>query len=128
MEIISAAQRQADLADQIVMRTHEVYQYDMNIQNYEAILASLPTDEWPDRLAAFRGMSDHEAAFACDPADVGLLGQYQLRDRARNLIKSEQVERAKAAAMLSVADAQLTGPGRDAALEAAVARRAAAIG
>lgn len=55
-------------------------------------------------------------------------GEYQLRDRISNLIKSERVERAKAAAILEALDAQLVGPRREAALTAAVARREAALG
>lgn len=127
MDIISTARREADLADNIVMRTFEVYGYDQNITNYEAILPSLPEGDWPSHLAHLRGLSDHEAAFACDPADIDVLSQYQFRDRIANLIKSERVERAKAAAILGALDAQLTGSRREAALQAAVARREAAL-
>lgn len=126
MEIISNAKRESDLADQIVNRTYEVYQYDMNIANYEAMLATLPQSEWPKRLEQFKGLSDHDAAFACDPDDIEELSTYQLRDRVSNLLKSERVERAKAAAILAVVDAQLTGARRDAALTEAVSRREAA--
>lgn len=127
MEIISQSKRENDLADQIVSRTHEQYLYDENITNYEAILATLPTDEWPVRLQHLRGLPDHEAAFLCDPEDIDLLAQYQVRDRISNLIKSEKVERAKVTALLAVADSRLTGPNRDAVLQAAIDRRNAAI-
>lgn len=125
MDIINAAQREADLADQIVGRTFEQYQYDINIQNYEALLAGLPEGEWPEDLAGFKGMADHDAAFACPSDRVDELSQYLLRDRVANLIKSERVERAKVAAILGALDAQLVGANRDAALQAAVARREA---
>lgn len=128
MEIIKAGRRESDLADQVVSRTYEVYQYEMNITNYEAILASLPTDEWPESIAHLRGMPSHEAAAQCDPELVATLSQYQLRDQVAALVKSEQVERDKAAAILAAVDAQLVGPGRDAALTAAIARRDAATG
>lgn len=127
IEIISAAKREADLADQIVSRTYEVYQYDLNIQNYEAMLTTLPTDEWPDSIVDLKNMTDHEASFACPSDLVDILAQYQLRDRVQNLVKSEQVERAKAAAILSAVDAQLTGPNRDTALQAAITRREAQL-
>lgn len=128
VEIISNAKREADLADQIVSRTHEAYQYDLNISNYEAMLAALPQGEWPARLEQFRGLPDHDAAFKCDAEDVELLAQYQLRDRVSNLIKSEVVEKAKVTAILAVLDGQLTGGRREAALTAAIARREAALG
>lgn len=123
VEIISAAKREADLADSIVMRTHEVYQYDQNIANYESMLTTLPTDEWPSTIVHLRGMPSHEAAALCDPAYVEDLSRYQLRDQVASLIKSEKVERDKAAAILAAVDAQLTGPNRDTALQAAVDRR-----
>lgn len=126
MEIISTARKQTDLADQIVHRTYEVYQYDLNITNYEAMLANLPTDEWPTNIAHLQGMPAHAAAAQCDPEYVDVLSQYQLRDHVATTIKSERVERAKAAATLEVVDTQLSGPGRDAALQAAIARREAA--
>lgn len=127
VDIINNAKREADIADQIVSRTHEQYQYDLNIQNYETLLATLPQDEWPADLAGLKGMPDHEAAFACPPDRVDELSQYLLRDRIGNLIKSEKVERAKVAAILAVIDAQLVGPGRDAALQAAINRRETAL-
>lgn len=128
MEIISKAQREADLADQVVGRAHEQCGYDTNIANYEAMLEALPQDDWPEAIAQYRGLPEHEGAFAC-PADmVDELARYQLRDRVANLIKSERIERAKVSAILKVIDAQLTGAGREAALQAAVARRAASFG
>lgn len=127
VDIISNEKRQADDADTIVMRTHEVYEYDRNIENYASMLTTLPTDSWPADLAHLQGLAGHEAAAMCAPDRVQVLATYQLRDQIAALHKSEQVERAKAAALLDVANARLTGPGRDAALQAAVDRREAAI-
>lgn len=128
MDIINNAKRESDLADSIVSRTHEVYNYDVNIQNYELMLLSLPQDEWPEHLVAYQGIDGHDAAFACPAEYIEELAQYQMRDQIQNLIKSEKMERAKAAAILSAVDAQLTGPNRAAAIEAAIARRETALG
>ena len=38
--IVTNDKRIQDLADNVVMRTHEVYQYDLNISNYQTILSS----------------------------------------------------------------------------------------
>lgn len=127
VDIISNDKKQADDADAIVMRTHEVYDYDRNIENYASILASYPTDVWPEDIAHLQGLPGHEAAAMCDPDRVQVLATYQLRDQIAALHKSEQVERAKAAALLDVASARLTGPNRDAIIQAAVDRRAAAM-
>lgn len=122
MQIITDTKREADLADAIVARTYEVYGYDINITNYEAIIASLPS-EWPDRLLPLRNIAPHDAVGQCPDEDIELLSELQQYDRASYLVKTEKVERAKAQRVLDALDAQLTGPGRDAAIEAAVARR-----
>lgn len=126
MEIISTEKREADIADAIVSRTYEVYGYDVNITNYEAILAVLPS-EWPEHLENLRTLHPHDAAAQCSPDDIDLLAELQHRDQISTLIQSERLERSKAQRILDAMDAQLTGPGRDAALQAAIDRRDAAL-
>ncbi len=126
MNIISNEKREADLADAIVSRTHEVYGYDVNIANYEAILAVLPS-EWPEDLENLRTLHPHDAATQCPPGDIDLLADLQHRDQISALIQSERLERSKAQRLLDAMDAQLTGPGRDAAIQAAIERREAAL-
>ena len=126
MNIISNEKREADLADAIVSRTHEVYGYDFNITNYATILSVLP-DEWPERLENLRLLHSHDAAAQCPPEDVDLLADLQQRDQVSALIQSERVERAKTQRILDALDANLMGAGRDAALQAAIARREAAV-
>ena len=126
MNIISNEKREADLADAIVSRTHEVYGYDFNITNYATILSVLP-DEWPERLENLRVLHPHDAAAQCPPDDVVLLADLQQRDQVSALIQSERVERAKTQRILDALDANLMGAGRDAALQAAIARREAAV-
>ena len=88
-------------------RQAEVAQYDANIAMYEAILATLPT-EWPARLEQYRGAkNEHEAAAKVDDLDdVVLLSQLLYADRCRASIRSEMLERTKAAAILAVLEAQ----------------------
>jgi len=126
VDIITNAKRESDIADAIVSRTYEVYGYDVNITNYEAILAVLPS-EWPEHLENLRILHPHDAAAQCPPEDIDLLADLQQRNQISALIQSERVERSKAQRILDAMDAQLTGPGRDAALQAAVDRREAAL-
>jgi len=88
-------------------RRAEVAQYDANIAMYQAILATLPT-EWPARLEQYRGAkNEHEAAAKVDELDdVTLLSQLFYADRCRASIRSEMLERTKAAAILAVLEAQ----------------------
>lgn len=88
-------------------RRAEVAQYDTNIEMYKQILAGLPT-EWPSRLEQYRGASnEHEAAAKVDDLDdVVLLSQLLYADRCRAAIRSEMLERTKAAAILAVLETQ----------------------
>jgi hypothetical protein len=88
-------------------RRQEVAQYDANIAMYTAILATLPT-EWPARLEQYRGVkNEHEAAAKVeDLDDVALLSQLLYADRCKASIRSEMLERTKAAAILAVLEAQ----------------------
>lgn len=87
--------------EEITAREAEVAQYDANIRVFEAILADLP-DTWPKRLDAFRGRTDqHQAITECDEADVELLAQLLYAEQCRRAIRSEKMERTKAAAILA---------------------------
>ena len=87
--------------DIIDARQAEVDQYDQNIALYETILAGLP-DNWPARLEGFKGRKDHQQAVTeCDPADVELLAQLLYREQCEASIRTERLERTKAAAILA---------------------------
>jgi hypothetical protein len=126
MEIITNNQRISDLADNIVGRTHEVYNYDTNIQNYEALLAGYPT-EWPEHLEQFKGMNPHDAAAQCEHEHIEELAACQQAERVSYLLKTEKVERAKAAAILDVLLAQMPDDVEEEAITAAIARREATL-
>lgn len=89
------------------MRRLEVAQYDANISMYQSILETLPT-EWPEHLVKYRGVKDeHEAAAQVeDLNDVVLLSQLLYADRCKASIRSEMLERTKAASILAVLEAQ----------------------
>ena len=122
MDIITDAQRIADLADNIVARTYEVYHYDVNIQNYEALLAVYPT-AWPDHLEQFRGMEPHAAAAECPTEYIDELADCQQAERVSYLLKTEKVERAKAATILQVLKDQMPDDLEEEAIQAAITRR-----
>lgn len=84
-------------------RQIEVDQYSANIAMYTAILATLPT-EWPARLLNFKGSkSKHEdIAQVEDLADVELLAQLWQADDCKASIRTETLERTRAASILAV--------------------------
>jgi hypothetical protein len=122
MDIITNEQRIADLADNIVARTHEVYSYDTNIQNYEALLAAYPV-EWPEHLEQYKGLHPHEAAALCPIEHIEELADVQQAERVSYLLKTEKVERAKANAVLQILLAQMPDNVAEEAITAAIARR-----
>ena len=89
------------------LRQAEVDQYSANIAMYTAILATLPT-EWPAHLVAHKGASDKHATIATieDLADVELLAALWQADDCKAAIRTESLERAKAASILAVLQAQ----------------------
>lgn len=106
------------IAENIVHREREVYQYDLNIENYEALLQTLPTDEWPENLVQYQGKSADQIPDEYDE----LCNQLNYRDRVRRLLKTERQELAKAEAILNVLLEKIPENDRDAAIQAALQR------
>ena len=90
----------------IELREQEVAQYEANIAMYTAILAGLPS-EWPEHLVKYRNVQNkHEAAAEVeDLDDVTLLSQLWYADQCHASIRSETVEKTKAAAILAALQA-----------------------
>lgn len=85
----------------IEVRQMEVDSYSANVANYQALLATLDGD-WDSDLVHLKGMEGQEAARQCPMERLERLAVLQQFDQATNLLKTEIVERAKAAAILAV--------------------------
>lgn len=82
-------------------RRAEVAQYDANIAMYHAILAGLPT-EWPADLEQYRNpKKPHDAIDAVPAEHVQAVAELWYADELRHLIRTETLERTKAAAILA---------------------------
>jgi len=126
MIIVTNEQVISDLADNIVARTHEVHNYNTNINNYKALLEKYPV-AWPEHLDQFRGMEPHAAAAQCGVEDIEELAACQQAERVAYLFKTEMVERSKAAAILEILKDQMPDDVEEAAITAAIARRDTAM-
>lgn len=82
-------------------RELEVQTYTANIETYKAILATLDGD-WDSDLAHLKSVEGQEAARQCPMDRLERLAVLQQFDEVTNLLKTEIVERAKAAAILAV--------------------------
>lgn len=91
-------ERLKELADHLVGRDEEVAAYQLNIDNYTAMVAALDAAlpaEWPQELLAFRGKAP-DFVYANAPADkVEMLIDLGYRDRLRFLLRSERGEQRK---------------------------------
>lgn len=125
--IITDEKRIKDLADNVVMRTQEVYYYDINIANYEAILHQSESS-YPDHIVELSNLSESHAIEQCPLEDLAALAELQQRNRIAKLIRTEIVERTKSNSLLQVLDQQLHEalPDQseyDAAIQDAITRR-----
>ena len=113
------------VADNAFHREHEIFSYDLNITNYETMLAAMPQDDWPAELAQYK-----DATLDLVPDDLDqIVSEYQYRDRIRYLIKTERAERAKSFAIYQALLSQIPEADRAQAIaqaqERAIARAAA---
>lgn len=69
----------------------EIFSYDMNITNYEIMLASLPSGDWPAELVQYQFTTIDRVPDELDQS----VSEYQYRDRIRSLLKTERLERSK---------------------------------
>ena len=88
-------------------RRAEVAAYQANIDMYNTILETLPT-EWPEHLLEYRGKTDQHKAIATveDMADVELLSDLWYADGCKAAIRAETLEKNKAKRILAVMEAQ----------------------
>jgi hypothetical protein len=100
---ITDEQMQATLVAALIHREREIHSYDVNITNYETILTTMPTGEWPDLIASYKGMPIENV-----PEDLhDNVTTYSFRDRVKGLLATEKVERSKSAKVYDAIVAQL---------------------
>jgi hypothetical protein len=98
-------------------REMEVYQYQINVDNYGVMLAALPQGDWPDNLIAYKNSTTDALPESLDAATVASIADYQYRDKIRNLLRSEKVEQSKASRVRDALKSQI-GADYDALIEA----------
>jgi hypothetical protein len=82
-------------------RQMEVDTYTVNVQAYTALLATLDGN-WDADLIHLKDVEGQEAARQCPMDRLERLAVLQQFDQVTNLLKTEIVERAKAAAILNI--------------------------
>lgn len=119
---INTEAKYAAIADAIVGREREIFSYELNISNYEAMLAALPDTEWPENLVQYKNVTLDRVPDELDEQ----VNSYQYRDRLRFLVKTEKLERSKSVRVYEALISQLPEDQRDALIAAAHERATAA--
>lgn len=122
MYTINDSNKKEAVANAVVHREREIFSYDLNITNYEAMLAALPQGEWPADLVQYKHSTLDQVPDHLDAS----VSELQYRDRIRYLIKTERAERNKSWHVYQALLAQIPEAERASAIAAAVARLAAA--
>ena len=91
--------------DPVELRRAEIAQYDANIAMYQSIAATLPT-MWPKELEEHRNPRNQHKALRNVPAEkVQQVSELWYADDVAHAIKTETLERTKAAAILAALEA-----------------------
>lgn len=106
MDIISNEKRIEDLANNVVVRYHEIYSYDVNINNYKLIIEN-SISEYPKHLERFKAADVDYSVQKVDVEDLELLAELQQRDRCEAILRTEIFERAKSVKILEALEASL---------------------
>jgi hypothetical protein len=77
-------------------REMEHYYYQINIDNYTAMLAALPQESWPEELLQYKEAAIDKLPENLSDDSVVTISEYQYRDKIRNLLRTEKVEQSKA--------------------------------
>jgi hypothetical protein len=88
-------------------REMEVYQYQINVDNYGVMLAALPQGDWPESLLTYKNSTTDSLPESLDDASVASIADYQYRDKIRNLLRSEKVEQGKASRVRDALKSQI---------------------
>jgi hypothetical protein len=100
---ITQDEHDKNLAQSIEMREQEVYQYQVNINNFESMitaLGDLPT-QWPAHLVQYRGLTRDQMAVAIEDDDeLDVASGLAFRDELKARIRSEKMEQRKSKMVL----------------------------
>ena len=100
---ISDNDKKLNLARALVGRESEIHSYDINIGNYEAMLLTLPTGDWPDLIASYKN-----TPIELVPEDLHQnVTDYSFRDRVKSLLATEKLERSKSVRVYEALKSQI---------------------
>lgn len=107
--ILTTEEQQSNLVANAYHREMEIYHYQINIDNYTAMLNVLPSDAWPEALAGYQSIQISDLPLSMSDSDVQTISDYQYRDQIQKLLRTEKVEQAKSNKVLDALKSQIVG-------------------
>jgi len=89
----------------ILNREEEIFGYQINIDNYTALLKSLPA-EWPEHLEKYNNAND-KTFLNLPEADAFLVSDLLFRTSLEKTLMAEKIERRKAMQIMHAIESQL---------------------
>jgi hypothetical protein len=105
--MITDQEKQAGLVMNAFHREMEIYGYQLNIDNYGAMLVALPAGDWPADLEAFKTIKTEDLPQELSDDQVAQIADLQYRDRLRVLVRTEKAEQNKSVRIRDVLKAQI---------------------
>jgi hypothetical protein len=110
------------LAINVVHREREFHQYQINIDNYTAMLAALPQGDIPSDIAPYMDTPTEDLPAFIPLETIQLISDYQWRKRISVLIRTEAIEQNKVKRILDALKAQLPADQLDTLVAAALVK------
>lgn len=105
--IITEQEKLNNLVFHAYHRELEINGYQVNIDNYTMMLATLPTGDWPESISQYRNTPIAELPHSLTDEEVQLATDYNYRDYLRNILRTEKAEQSKSIRLLDVMKTQI---------------------
>jgi hypothetical protein len=105
--------KNAFIANAAIGREAEMSIYQVNIDNYTAMLLALPQDTWPDDIVQYQNATIESLPHDMPDDEVFKISDYQYRDRITKLLRTEKVEQVKVQHVYNALLSQLPPDGAD---------------
>lgn len=106
---IDPEEKKTAIANAIVSREQEIMSYQLNIDNYTAMLNAMShlSKDWPAEIASYANMNPTQIATVVPDDLLELVNDYMYRDRIAFLLKTEKIEQSKSKRVLEALKLQM---------------------
>ncbi len=92
---ITPQEKEDNMVRNIIAREYEVDSYQINIDNYSAMLLTLPT-VWPPELLQYKGLTTQNIAEQVPVSDIQMVTDLIFQEKVAISLKTEMIEQIKA--------------------------------